>query len=127
MFQQFIKFGIVGGINTVLSYLIYIVSIKLGLHYLVAQFIAFMITVFISYLLNGHFVFGKGNEKWFDIRALIKVYISYSFSSLFLSAALLYLEVEFLGVPEEIGPIINLWITVPLNFILNKFWAYKKK
>lgn len=126
-FIQFVKFGIVGGVNTVLSYLIYFVGVRLGLHYSIANFIAFVITVFISYLLNGSFVFREEERSRFDFRALLKVYASYSITSLFLTTALLWFEVDVLGLPEEIGPIINLFITVPVNFLLNKFWAYRKK
>lgn len=127
MIKQFIKFGIVGGINTVLSYAIYYIGIKLGINYILCNAIAFAITVFISYMLNGMFVF-QGEDKWrFDFLALLKVYASYSVTSLFLSSALLGLEVELLHIPEEIGPILNLFVTIPINFLLNKFWAYRKK
>lgn len=125
--EQFIKFGIVGAINTVLSYAIYFIGIKIGVHYLIAQGLAFLITVFISYMLNGHFVFNKEGGSQFSFKDLFKVYVSYSFTSLFLSSALLFVEVDFLNIPAEIGPIINLVITIPINFILNKFWAYKKR
>ena len=57
---------------------------------------------------------------------MIKTYISYSFTGLFLSSILLVLWVQVLGISEFIAPIINLLISVPLNFIINKFWAFKK-
>ena len=125
--MQFVKFGIVGGLNTVLSYAIYFVCIRMGLHYALANFVAFVITVFISYLLNGTFVFGEGKKQCFDIKALLRVYASYSITSFFLTTLLLWIEVDIIGLPEEIGPVINLFITVPVNFVLNKFWAYRKK
>ena len=124
---QFIKFGFVGGINTTLSYLIYLGTLSIGCHYLIANFVAFIISVFVSYVLNGKFVFGNRNrELIFDWRELVRVYISYSFSSLLLNSALLWVEVHWLGIMPQIAPIINLLITVPLNFFLNKFWAYMK-
>ena len=124
---QFIKFGIVGGMNTILSYLIYLGLVSLGIHYLIADSIAFVITVFISYLLNGCFVFGCKGKRKFDFFELIRVYASYSFSSLFLSLFLLWIEVELLGIPKQIAPMISLFFTIPVNFILNKFWAYRKR
>lgn len=123
---QFIKFGIVGGLNTVLSYGIYFVCVRMGVHYALANGIAFVITVFISYLLNGNFVFKDEGNSRFSIKALLKVYASYSITSLFLTTLLLWIEVDIFGLPEEIGPVINLFITVPVNFFLNKFWAYRK-
>ena len=128
IFIQFIKFGIVGLINTILTYLIYFIAIRVGVYYLVANFLAFVITVFISYLLNNRFVFvsrNSGSWKW--IKGLIKVYISYASTTLLLSTLLLWVQVEIFGIWEELAPILNLFITVPLNFILNKFWVYKNK
>ena len=125
---QFVKFGIVGGINTVLSYGITNGGYYwLHLHEQVCNIIAFVITVFISFLLNGKFVFKENEENRNFWKALLKVYASYSITGLFLTAMLLYIEEELLGIPHYIATFMNLIITIPVNFILNKFWAYKQK
>ena len=31
---------------------------------------------------------------------------------------------DLLGISQYLGPVINLLITIPLNFILNKLWAF---
>ncbi len=127
---QFIKFGMVGVINTLLSYLItngcyYI----LHLHEQVSNLISFLITVLVSYLLNSRFVFQQEEESlrqpWY--KALAKVYASYALTELVLMGILLYIEERLLGIPHFIATFINLCVTVPLNFILNKFWAYRKQ
>ena len=63
---QFIKFGFVGGINTVLSYgIYYVLCIIMGLNYLLSQGIAWLITVFISYILNNMMTFSDGGKpEW---------------------------------------------------------------
>lgn len=128
MIIQFLKFGIVGAINTVLSY-----AITNGAYYLlhlheqISNFIAFIITVFISFMLNGKFVFTENKEERSFWKSLLKVYASYSITGLFLTAILLYLEEELLGIPHYIATLMNLVVTIPINFILNKFWAYKDK
>lgn len=128
MIIQFLKFGIVGAINTVLSY-----AITNGAYYLLhlheqmSNFIAFIITVFISFMLNGKFVFTENKEERDFWKSLLKVYASYSITGLFLTAILLYLEEELLGIPHYIATLMNLVVTIPINFILNKFWAYKDK
>ena len=125
---QFIKFGTVGAINTVLSY-----AITNGAYYLlhlheqISNIIAFVITVFISFMLNGRFVFTENKEERNFWKSLLKVYASYSITGVFLTAILLYIEEELLGIPHYIATLINLVVTIPLNFILNKFWAYKEK
>lgn len=125
---QFIKFGTVGAINTVLSY-----AITNGAYYLlhlheqISNIIAFVITVFISFMLNGRFVFTENKEERSFWKSLLKVYASYSITGVFLTAILLYIEEELLGIPHYIATLMNLVVTIPLNFILNKFWAYKEK
>ncbi len=128
MIIQFVKFGIVGAINTVLSY-----AITNGAYYLlhlheqISNAIAFVITVFISFMLNGKFVFTENKDKRSFWKSLLKVYASYSITGLFLTAILLYVEEEVLGIPHYIATLMNLLVTIPINFILNKFWAYKDK
>ena len=118
---EFLKFGIVGGINTVLSYCITNAGYYIfNLHEQICNMVAFIITVFISFILNDKFVFKVKNGKRNFCKSLLKVYISYSITGLFLTALLL------LGIPHYIATLINLVITIPLNFLLNKFWAYKK-
>lgn len=125
---QFLKFGMIGALNTVLSYLISnICYYGLHLHEQVCNFIAFAITVLISYLLNCRFVFrqeGEERQPWYQ--ALAKVYVSYGLTELVLAGFLLFLQERVLGIPHFIATFLNLCATVPLNFILNKYWAYRK-
>lgn len=133
--MQFVKFGIVGLSNTVISYVIYVVTLILfqknnlipSVDYLVAQVIAFILSVLWSFYWNNKFVFEKAdNEERNIVHALIKTYISYAFTGLFLNSILSLLWVEVFGIPKIIAPIINLLVSVPLNFIMNKFWAFRK-
>ena len=66
----------------------------------------------------------KKKETW---KSLLKVYASYSITGVFLTAILLYIEEELLGIPHYIATLMNLVVTIPINFLLNKFWAYKDK
>jgi len=128
--RQFLKFGMVGVVNTVVSYGInngcYYVF---GLHEQISNFISFMITVLISYLLNSRFVFQEEEEHekqpWY--KALAKVYASYAFTELVVVGVLLYVQERLFGVPHYIATLVNLCVTVPVNFLLNKFWAFRNK
>lgn len=132
--MQFVRFGIVGVSNTIISYAIYMVSLLIfkGMHilpttdYFVAQIIAFLLSVLWSFFWNNKMVFVKeeGQERvWW--KALLKTYVSYSFTGLFLNSILIVLWVQVLHISEFIAPIINLLISVPVNFLINKFWAFK--
>lgn len=132
-FMQFVKFGIVGVSNTVISYVLYAVSLfsfrQMGIlprsGYLVAQGIAFVLSVLWSFYWNNKVVFSAGDEERNLWGALLKTYISYSFTGLFLNSILLVLWVQVFHISEFVAPIINLLISVPLNFIMNKLWAFK--
>lgn len=131
---QFMKFGIVGVSNTLLSYAIYVFFLYLlerakiegEITYLCSNVIAFVVSVAWSYYWNNRFVFTNDkNTSW--VKVLLKTYVAYSFTGLFLSSALLIVWIQYLGISEYIAPIINLFFTVPINFIINKFWAFASK
>ena len=129
-FMQFVKFGIVGLSNTVISYVLYVAGLlvfrKLDIlpdnGYLVAQAVAFVLSVLWSFYWNNKLVFAlqEGDDRSI-LKALVKTFISYSFTGLFLSSILLVVWVKVLHISEFIAPIINLLVTVPLNFVINKF------
>lgn len=137
--KQFIKFGIVGVTNTLIGYFIYVVSLQVLRYFdlwssydiYISQFIMFVLSVAWSFYWNKKYVFkGTINSKKEIIVALLKTYVSYAFTSLFLSEVLLVLWVEVLHINDYIAPVISLFITVPLNFVIQKFWAFgeqKKK
>ena len=133
---QFVKFGIVGLSNTAISYIIYLGALFMmqrmhllpSIDYLVAQFIGFFLSVLWSFYWNNKYVFEKSeNEERNVFKTLLKTYISYAFTGLFLNSLLSILWVETLHISKQIAPLINLLISVPLNFIINKFWAFKGK
>ena len=64
-------------------------------------------------------------RNWFN--ALIKTYISYAFTGIILAAVLSWLWVDVLGINKFIAPLLNLVISVPVNFVLNKLWAFRSK
>jgi putative flippase GtrA len=133
---QFFKFGLVGASNTIIGYLIYASSLKVlrlmdlwpSVDIYISQFIMFVLSVAWSFYWNNRFVFKKEEETERNIgKALVKTYISYAFTSLILSELLLMVWVEILGINDYVAPILSLIITVPLNFVIQKFWAFKDK
>lgn len=134
-FMQFVKFGIVGLSNTMICYALYAASL-LGFQrfhvfpeedYLIAQVIAFLLSVLWSFYWNNKMVFtvedGKSRAVW---KALLKTYAAYSFTGLFLNSILLIFWVRVVRISEFLAPALNLLVSVPLNFIINKFWAFKE-
>ncbi len=128
LISQFLKFGIVGLINSIIAYGINTIGYyKYGLGTQILNLLAFIITVFISYMLNSRFVFkSKTSNVKENLKMLGKAYASYSFTGLFLTAILFYIEENIFGVPHYMSAFINIVIGIPINFLLNKFWTYAK-
>lgn len=96
--------------------------------YMVANIVAFLLSVLWSFFLNNRFVFGSSHlDKRKQLEILIKTYLSYSFSCIILAIFLSWFWIEMLDISKYIAPILNSIVTVPVNFILNKFWAFNKK
>lgn len=126
-FMQFVKFGVVGVSNTLISYVSYLIFYFLGCHYLVASVLGFVISVTNSYYWNNRYVFATGEgEKRVWWRVYIKTFLAYASTGLVLANILLVIWVQICKIPEIIAPVLNLLITIPLNFIINKYWAYKR-
>lgn len=118
---QFLKFAIVGLSNTFIALTVYYVLLWVGCNYLIANTTAWIISVFNAFYWNNKYVF-KNENTW--LKALLKTYLSYGFSFL-LGTFLLYVFVELCFFNTKIAPLLTLILTIPLNFIMNKFWTFK--
>ncbi len=146
---QFIKFGIVGVFNTLISEVIYCVLVFFDIPYLIAYFLGFVISVLNAYYWSNKYVFKEeGEEKRTWWKVLLKTYIAY-FWGFLVSAVLLVFWIDIVQIARYLGWLadmfaqmgypkfdafllgemlaagINLLITVPMNYLINKYWAYK--
>lgn len=123
---QFIKFGIVGFLNTIISYVIYALLTYLGVYYVISNIIGFIASVLNSFFWNNRYVFKKSDDEkrnpWWT---LVKTFLAYSSTGLVLANVLLVLFVDKLEISKYIAPTIILVVTIPLNFLINKFWSFK--
>lgn len=129
---QFVRFGIVGLSNTALSYLINVAALKileslvLKWDYILANLLAFFISVLWSFYWNSRFVFHRQDRsRKTTLKTLLKTYAAYGFSGILLNNIFSWLWIVQLGVSKYLAPLLNLVISVPTNFLLNKFWAFR--
>lgn len=120
---QFIKFGFIGASNTLISTAVYYLFVWVDPKlYFIGNVVGWVVSVFNSFFWNNRFVFRDSEFSW--LQKLIRTYVAYG-GSFIVGSILLALQVQVLGVSEWIAPWINMVITIPLNFVLNKFWAFK--
>lgn len=133
---QFIKFGIVGVSNTIVNYVIYLLSLHVlevwrgeqRFDYLIAQIIAFLLSVLWSFFWNYKYVFAQKEKSLGEIvKQLMKAYISYSVTGVFLNSILLFVEIDVFEMSKVLAPVINIFISVPINFLMNKYFTFGQK
>lgn len=117
---EILKFIIVGGINTLNYYVVYLLLLKLlHIEYMISHITGFIVAFVISYYLNCYFVY-RVKPTW-------RKFISFLITQLVnvsLQTVLLYVFVSWLNLPAEIAPFAGLVITIPITFILSK-WILK--
>lgn len=149
---QFIKFVLVGVSNTLISEMIYVLFVFSGMHYALATFIGFLLSVLNAYYWGNRYVFKQqeGEEKRVWWKVLLKTYVAYG-GGFIMDIVLLFLWIDILCISQIMEPLVNIChsiginavdaelmgeitakvinvvIIVPLNFVVNKYWAYKQK
>lgn len=117
---EILKFIIVGGINTLNYYVVYLLLLKLlHIEYMISHITGFIVAFVISYYLNCYFVY-RVKPTW-------RKFISFPITQIVnisLQTVLLYVFVSWLDLPAEIAPFAGLIITIPITFILSK-WILK--
>ena len=130
---QFVKFGLVGVSNTLINYAVDMLCYYVLLAAMspegwarktIATAIAFLVSTFNAFLLNNRFVFtGGGQSRGEWVKTLLRTYACYALTGLIL-VPLMKLALTALGVPYWAASLLTLVVTIPLNFLLNKFWAF---
>lgn len=131
---QFIKFGIVGVSNTLVSYLLNLLCLfvldkyNVAYDYVIANTVAFVLSVLWSFYWNERFVFTKQNEDYKSNKfvRLLKMYLSYGFTGIILNNVLSFLWISVLGISKVIAPLINSAVGVPINYVINKKWTFEE-
>lgn len=126
LFLQFFKFGLVGLSNTAVSMVVYYLFLWWNPDwYMLGSILGTVLSIANAFVWNDLFVFsGNARDMKSVLKRLGKTYISYGGTSV-LSNILLWLEVALLDVDKAIAPMVNLIVTIPLNFIINKLWTFR--
>ena len=113
--KNFIKFGIIGVINTINYNLLYILGL-LVFNYMISNIIAYVISLIISFLLNCKYNF--------KVKPTLKKLLLFPLSGLatFLCQTIgLYLLVDLFNCSEYISAFISSLAAIPITFVIVKF------
>jgi putative flippase GtrA len=119
---QFVKFGIVGVSNTLISFAVYTLLLKaFGVWYVAASGIGFAVGAINGFLWNrawtfrGHVGDALTPVRWFVVQSC----------GLLVNLGLVYLFVDGLGLDELTGQAATIAIVTVLTFFVNRAWTFK--
>ena len=123
--RQFVKYGIVGVMNTMIDFSVYYFFTRYaGFHFLAANFCSWVTAVMVSFLANKFWTF-----RSYDTAVLARQsarFIIVAIISLVVSQSLLYTFVRIVGIRDLIAKVLTIGIVVFWNFFMNKFWTFRQ-
>ncbi|SDD05197.1 Putative flippase GtrA (transmembrane translocase of bactoprenol-linked glucose) [Terribacillus halophilus] len=111
---EFTRFIIVGVLNTICYYLVYLFFYQLAdVHYLVSHWIGIIISMIFSFFLNSYFTYGVRPtwRKFFQFPLTQVVNIT-------VSSVLVYIFIEGFGWNGTVAPVAAVFFTVPITFVI---------
>lgn len=120
--KQIIQFGLVGGVNTLLTYVIYFLTYQ-QIGAVAAMALGYGITSIIGLLVNRTWVFSTKK----DLNKIIpRFYTTYGITWLLIIIATAFFN-DVIHIAGLIVPIFSLLITFPINYILSRKWVFATK
>jgi len=120
--KHFIKYALIGAMNTVVSYLTYSVLLIIGLKYSVALAFSYLIGIMHSYAWNRYWNFRSRSPFGAETIRFILAYVISFFINLLLLKAL----IEQALIQPFIAQAVAIAITAPTTFLLMRYWVFKK-
>jgi putative flippase GtrA len=119
--RQFVKYGIVGASNTVITFAIYSLAVVLGLQYLVALIVGYLAGSLNSYVFNRRWTFDASHRSHGTVGSRFAIVQAVAIGA---NLALLYLFVHQFGFHKIAAQAI---LTVPVlavTFFVNRAWSF---
>ena len=117
---------IFGVLTTVVSFVSYYLLLHVGMHYIGAQIISWVLAVAFAFVVNKIFVF---EDKCMMPSALFRQiwqFVAVRIGSGVIETALLWLMVDIMLIGEGIAKIPVAVLTVIINYIASKLFIFKK-
>lgn len=127
-YEEGINYLIFGFLAFVLNFVLYYVFWEvMGLHYLVATALSWLLTVVFAYWTNRTFVFKSKNQGLKALWEEFAAFIGARIATWVLEMVLMYVMVDWANLNELISKIVCQVIVILANYFLSKLWIFKEK
>lgn len=113
----YLSFGI---LTTLINLYVYKICLYLGLHYIIAAIMAFIISVFFAFVTNRKYIFKTSHSVVHDLRGFFLA----RFLTLTINVGGLMLLVQLFGFGKMYSQIFMNGIIVVLNYLLSKYLVF---
>jgi len=118
--MQFVKFGLVGVLNTIIGYGIFYFLVFIKVHYLISLVTSFAISVLNSYGWNRLWVFASHGNHLVEFPKFISVYLI----TLAINFVLLPIFVEFFKFDPKVAQLFFVFFLPVVTFLGFKYWSF---
>lgn len=119
---ELITYIIVGGLTTLVNFIVYFACTSANLHYLVANVISWIVAVLFAYFVNRKYVFkSEANSQ----KTEFIQFVSLRAVTLIVESILLFIFVQLVLMNENIAKIVVSVVTVIGNYVFCKFLIFK--
>jgi putative flippase GtrA len=123
MTSQFIKFSIVGVVNSLVQFIVFLALYRiLHLYYLLASGIGYGAGMINSYLLNKHWTFMHRKKRTFGE---IARFVIVNAAALAVNLLVLKMFKEAAVVSIETGQVFAIGFSLVVNFLGNRHWTFR--
>lgn len=121
---ELINYIVVGGLTTLVNFVVYFFCTHVHIHYLIANVIAWVFAVLFAYAANRKYVFkSEGNDQ----KAEFTQFVSLRAVTLIVESLLLFICIQMISMNENVAKIIVSIVTVVGNYVFCKFMIFKPK
>lgn len=117
--KQFWKYCNVGMVGAVGSYALFWVLYHVGVQYLIASAIGYVACMTFAYVVNRRWTFKNKHH-------VLVGYVFVCGCSLLVSTLLMHLLVEYLGIWEQVAPLLVMGVSTVMNFLGFRFLLGRK-
>ncbi len=110
--REFIRFVIIGGINTLNYYILYLLLHKAAAFgYMISHIAAFSLSLIVSFFLNSYITF--------NVKPTLAKFLAFPFTQLFnftVSSCFMYVFIEYFHLSSFMTPLLSVVAAVPMTF-----------
>lgn len=112
---QIVRFGLVGGVNTGTYYGLYLLFLTLGLPYVAAHVVAFLLSMVGSFFMNSYFTY-RTRPTW---RKFLLFPLTNA-ANFVITTVGVYVLVDLAGMSRTYAPLVAAAAAIPVTFLVSR-------